>query len=274
MGSMMNDSSRRRVVGVAAVLSVLIGALTFLEATYGVVSSMWGRARGGYTVAERLEAYGPAVADRLEKVFKRVALEYPPRELAYLAFKDTRVLEVYARTPDSGEWRFVTDYPVLAASGELGPKLAEGDYQVPEGIYRIELLNPNSRFHLSLRLNYPNEFDRAMAVKDGRTRLGGDIMIHGKAASVGCLAIGDRAAEDLFVLSALASKERVRVLISPTDFRQNPQPGLIEEPRWVRDLYADLRAELRQYRREPGRALQRTPESGAPSELAASPGRP
>lgn len=210
---------------------------------------MLGRVRGGYTVAERLEAYGPDVAERLAPAFRHVGLDYPPQDLAYLAFKDTRVLEVYARRTASSIWQFVMAYPVLAASGELGPKLAEGDKQVPEGLYRVELLNPNSKFHLSLRLNYPNEFDRAMAVQDGRTRLGGDIMIHGKDVSVGCLAIGDQAAEDLFVLAALASIDRVRVMISPTDFRRNPPPGPVAEPRWVSRLYADIRAELAQYER-------------------------
>lgn len=244
-------SGRFKAIGAALGLAGLIGLFAFVETTYGVFSSMLDRVRGGYTVAERLEAYGPEVAERLGPVFRRAGLDYPPQELAFVAFKDTRLLEVYALRPDSRAWQFVTEYPVLAASGEAGPKLAEGDKQVPEGLYRVELLNPNSKFHLSLRLNYPNAFDRAMAAEEGRTRLGGDIMIHGKAASVGCLAIGDRAAEDLFVLSALASLDRVRVLISPTDFRSNPQPGLIEEPRWVRQLYADIRVELGQYRRAP-----------------------
>src|SRR5690606_4961 len=101
-----------------------------------------------------------------------------------------------------GVLRFVRALPVLAASGRVGPKLQYGDYQVPEGFYRIEALNPNSRFHLALRVNYPNAFDRAEAAREGRTHLGGDIMIHGSNASVGCLAMGDVVSEDLFVLAA------------------------------------------------------------------------
>jgi murein L,D-transpeptidase YafK len=65
------------------------------------------------------------------------------------------------------------------ASGGLGPKLGAGDRQGPERIYAIESLNPNSLFHLSMRLNYPNEFDQMRAKQDGRSDLGGDIMIHG-----------------------------------------------------------------------------------------------
>lgn len=73
----------------------------------------------------------------------------------------------------------IKSYPILAASGSIGPKLRESDMQVPEGVYQIESLNPNSQFHLSLRVNYPNEFDREQARIDGRAQLGGDIMIHG-----------------------------------------------------------------------------------------------
>ena len=76
-------------------------------------------------------------------------------------------------------------------SGRLGPKLKEGDRQVPEGLYRVESLNPNSRYHLSLRVNYPNEQDKSYGRLDGRNNLGTDIMIHGKDCSIGCLAMGD-----------------------------------------------------------------------------------
>ena len=110
-----------------------------------------------------------------------------------------------------------------------------------------ELLNPNSRFHLSIRVNYPNAFDRRMATQDGRTQLGGDIMIHGNAVSIGCLAMGDEAAEDLFVLAALATKERTRIIISPTDFRTGILGRLRAQPAWAGELYQQLRAELKQF---------------------------
>lgn len=91
---------------------------------------------------------------------------------------------------------------MLAASGGPGPKLREGDLQVPEGVYRLTAFNPNSSYHLSLRVDYPNAEDRAaedraVARSDRRTSLGGDIFIHGKAVSIGCLAIGDPGIEEL-----------------------------------------------------------------------------
>jgi hypothetical protein len=245
-------AARRVRLAAAAVLAVLAAlmALAFSsEQVRGFAAYLWLRLHGGYTVEQRLALHGAAVQARLGGEFAAAGLPYPPHELAYVSFKDTRHLEVYGRAAPDAPWVFVKEYPVLGASGGPGPKLAEGDGQVPEGIYRAESLNPNSRFHLSIRLNYPNEFDQRMALADGRQHLGGDIMIHGSSASIGCLAMGDPAAEDLFVLAALVSPERLLVIISPTDFRAAPVLGAGPQPAWVRLLYASLRSELGQFRR-------------------------
>jgi len=142
----------------------------------------------------------------------------------------------------------IRSYPILAASGHAGPKLREGDFQVPEGLYRIESLNPNSSFHLALRVSYPNEFDLANAAKEHLENLGGDIMIHGSAVSVGCLAMGNQAAEDLFVLAAETGIRHIEVILSPLDFRVHkeavPQAGA---PDWLEGLYQRIGNELRRY---------------------------
>jgi hypothetical protein len=204
----------------------------------------------GVSVEQRVAQCGARADARLRPAFERAGVPYAPAEVALLAFKDTRAMELYARAAPAEAWRHVTTYPVLGASGKPGPKLVEGDRQVPEGIYQIELLNPNSRFHLSLRLNYPNEFDRRMAAADGRGDLGTDIMIHGSALSVGCLAMGDEAAEDLFILAARTGKENVRIIIAPTDFRVEPPRLIMHEPRWVSMLYAELSDALEPFRRD------------------------
>jgi hypothetical protein len=196
------------------------------------------------TVEDRLAQFGPAVRQRLQQKFAAAGVAWPPRQLAFLAFKDVRRLQVYARELPGESWQFVKEYRVLGASGTLGPKLLEGDRQVPEGIYKVDSLNPNSLFHLSIRINYPNSFDREVARFDGREKLGGAIMIHGSSVSEGCLAMGDPAAEDLFVLTALAGEHNVRVLISPTDFRDPDSriPQFVAP--WLQELYSALRAEL------------------------------
>ena len=146
------------------------------------------------------------------------------------------------------ERRFIKSYPILGASGQLGPKLKEGDRQVPEGFYGVEYLNPNSSYHLSMKIAYPNADDRARAALEGRTGLGGDIMIHGNTGSSGCLAMGDPAAEDLFILAARVGVENVEVLISPVDFRHRGHGGAAHEayceeayPEWVQALHRRIR---------------------------------
>jgi len=116
---------------------------------------------------------------------------------------------------------------------------------VPEGIYKIESLNPNSRFHLALRVGYPNDFDKEKAHRDGRTNLGSDIMIHGGTASVGCLAVGDKPAEDLFVLAAQTGIENVELILAPVDFRVAENYTLSPQlPNWTAELYDEIRKAL------------------------------
>jgi len=201
----------------------------------------WGR----HSISTRLSQIGPRARDRWWPYFRRAGVSYPPASVVLVALKRERMIEVYAG-PSPYRLSMLRGIGVTAASGGPGPKLREGDRQVPEGIYRIDQLNPNSNFHVSLRLAYPNALDLRMAERDGRHRLGGNIMIHGSDQSIGCLAVGDLAAEDLFVIAADAGPDNVSVVIAPRDFRRTreiePMPG---QPDWVRELYADLDLKLR-----------------------------
>lgn len=200
------------------------------------------------TVEQVVEKYRDKVEARLTPRFRFAGVEWPPQEVQLLAIKETQRLELWVRSADT--WHFIRDYGIKGISGGLGPKLKEGDRQVPEGIYRIVRLNPNSSFHLSLKVDYPNEFDRAMAKQDRRRGLGGEIYIHGNNVSRGCLAIGDNAVEELFVLSALLGKEKVRLLISPIDFRIHPTHRLlVNNPRWIGDLYQQIAVAMREFQR-------------------------
>ncbi len=197
------------------------------------------------TTAERLEQYGPAARTRLQPFFTAQKVAYPPARAVFVGLKQEKLLEVYAANSNQPPV-FIRSYPVLAASGKPGPKLAEGDGQVPEGVYPIEFLNPNSQYHLSLRVGYPNQFDLDRAHEEHREDLGGDIMIHGGAASVGCLAVGDEAAEDLFVLAADTGIQNVTVVIAPVDFR-NPAAQttfLTNLPDWTPNLYQIIKSNL------------------------------
>jgi hypothetical protein len=203
------------------------------------------------TTEDRLQEFGEIVRARLAPRFEAAHVPFPPGAVTLIGLKQERTLQVYAAAP-RGRFRYICSYPFQAASGELGPKLRRGDKQVPEGLYAVEKLNPNSKFHLALRVNYPNAFDRARAAEDGRIDLGGDIMIHGNLVSVGCLAMGDPVAEDLFILAALTGPEHVRIILSPVDFRMHDidktPPG---SPSWLPDLYRQIKAELRRYPEAP-----------------------
>jgi hypothetical protein len=196
------------------------------------------------TIASRVAAYGAAARARLAPGFARAGVAYPPRAVTLVGLKRERVLQVYAGARSDAQ-ALVAAYPILAASGGPGPKLREGDAQVPEGVYGIESLNPNSLFHLALRVNYPSAIDRRRGAADGRTRLGGDIMIHGNAVSIGCLAMGDGVAEELFVLAADTGLARIAVILAPHDLRTDPSRPMLEgAPGWAPALYADIATAL------------------------------
>lgn len=231
----------------AAAAFVLLALLVSRHEQLSIAASYASnRLQGPFTVQQRLDQFGEAASLRMAPHYQAAGVTFPGNRAALLAFKDERRLELHAQDA-SGNWRFIRDYPVRAASGVAGPKLREGDLQVPEGIYRVSFLNANSRYHVSLRLDYPNAFDRQMARHDGRSQLGGDIMIHGKAVSVGCLAMGDPAAEELFTLAALIGQSNLQVLIAPTDLRRSQAPSLATMPPWVANLYQDLRQGLQAF---------------------------
>jgi murein L,D-transpeptidase YafK len=134
-------------------------------------------------------------------------------------FKKEAELEVWKRGA-SGQYALLKTYPVCRWSGQLGPKMQEGDRQTPEGFYtvRAEQMNPNSAYYLSFDLGFPNELDRAL----GRT--GSALMIHGACSSSGCFAMTDDGAAELFALAREAirgGQEGFQVQSYP--FRMTPE---------------------------------------------------
>lgn len=111
-------------------------------------------------------------------------------------FKREAMLEYWVRRPDDVRYVLFERFPICAFSGDLGPKLKEGDRQSPEGFYRVRKgsLNPNSSYHLSFNLGFPNAYDRA----HGRT--GSYLMVHGNCVSIGCYAMTDGGIETIYGL--------------------------------------------------------------------------
>ena len=152
-----------------------------------------GQWRGPSSVEDVRARYEVAVVQRLGPELDRAGVAWPPKSMTLLAFKREQRVELWLG--NGSHERRVKTYPVLAASGIGGPKTTRGDRQVPEGVYGLPALNPNSSFHLSIRVDYPNAEDHQVLSGD----LGGDIFVHGRAVSIGCLAMGDPAIEELFV---------------------------------------------------------------------------
>ncbi|HVF92483.1 MAG TPA: L,D-transpeptidase family protein [Blastocatellia bacterium] len=203
---------------------------------------------GKRTVSDVIREAGPRAAARLRPYFSDAGVDYPPGRVALLGFKQERRLELWADR--DGAWVHIRAYPIYGASGVPGPKLREGDLQVPEGVYRITALNPNSSYHLSMKLNYPNRHDVERARAENRDDPGGNIFIHGKDSSVGCLAIGDEAIEELFSLVSITGPTNVSVIIAPNDLRSHPPvtgPG--DRPAWVAPLYDAIGQELKPFKR-------------------------
>jgi hypothetical protein len=228
-----------RNVIVAAVLVLAAGA--FVVWGRGIWYPLFLQISGTPTIASVVKRYGPAARARLKPHFARAGVSYPPKKIALLVFKRERRVSLWV------DGRFIRAYPILAASGHAGPKLRQGDYQVPEGVYRIEWLNPASSYHLSMKVSYPNAFDRQQAAIDHRTRLGGDIFIHGKNVSIGCIALGDPAIEEVFTLAADTGIQRIRVIIAPNDLRVAGAAMAENTPLWVAGLYRTIAAALAEF---------------------------
>lgn len=234
----------KRIAAVVFLLTVFLVVIVYRDALqFGCISA---RLTGRATVEDRLRTYEAGARARLARPLENKGYSYPLNRFTLLVIKDVSRLHLFAHDL-SGRPVHIKEYVVLAKSGTLGPKLRDGDRQIPEGIYNVDSLNPNSLYHLSLRLDYPNNFDRQMAQRDRRTQLGGDIMIHGKNVSIGCIAIGDPAIEEIFCLAARADIAMAKVIIVPTDWRVEPfEPKIVVGPVWLPELYLMLKTKLDQ----------------------------
>src|SRR5271170_4170738 len=111
-------------------------------------------------------------------------------------YKKEAEFEIWKKKSD-GQYALLKTFPMCRWSGQLGPKLREGDHQVPEGFYTITpgQMNPNSAYYLSFNVGYPNAFDRAW------DRTGGTIMVHGICSSAGCYSMTDAQIAEIYAIA-------------------------------------------------------------------------
>ena len=134
---------------------------------------------------------------------------------------------------------------MCALAGTLGTKRMHGDYQVPDGFYYINEFKPNSQYHLSLGLNYPNASDRILG---DSLAPGGDIYIHGSCVTTGCIPITDTQIEELYILAANAraqGQEFIPVHIFPIQFKNQRSSDYLAK--YIKDFpeYASMADELK-----------------------------
>ncbi|HZO13913.1 MAG TPA: L,D-transpeptidase family protein [Polyangiaceae bacterium] len=190
----------------------LVRPFTLLHADYDIAA------------AERSRRAHLEKSEIVRDLFERAGVSLPPAQFLLRAYKQERELEVWAASSADEPLVHVTTYAICAASGELGPKRREGDQQVPEGFYKIEYLWPDSDFYLAMKVGYPNVSDKILG---NPTAPGGDIMIHGACASIGCLAMSDERIQELWVMASHAQKRgRIHVHIFPTR-----DPASLTDPR-------------------------------------------
>jgi murein L,D-transpeptidase YafK len=154
-------------------------------------------------------AFGAVLAGQSAYAVPKHAVPIPPATLSLMetkglspaapilirAFKKEAELEVWKRV-DDGRFVHLKTFPICRWSGQLGPKTTQGDRQVPEGFYAVTpaQLNPNSSYHLSFDIGYPNAYDRA------RGGSGGYLMVHGACSSSGCFAMTDQGVSEIYAL--------------------------------------------------------------------------
>ena len=158
--------------------------------------------------------------DTLKRQFAAKQLEWPSKFVYIRSFKYDSELEVWAKNRVEDAYKLVKTYKICALAGTMGPKRIEGDYQVPEGFYHITEFKPNSQYHLSLGLNYPNASDRILA---DSLQPGGEIYIHGSCVTQGCIPITNSQIEELYMITSYArgqGQDFIPVHIFPVRFNK------------------------------------------------------
>ena len=161
------------------------------SAGIAAAAALAGCQTDGVDVAKALKPLSPQMVALIEQ--KGMSKESP---ILARIFKEESELEIW-KQDKSGRYALLKTYPICRWSGELGPKIKQGDRQAPEGFYTITpgQMNPNSSYYLSFNIGYPNAFDRAL----GRT--GAHLMVHGDCSSAGCYAMTDDQIGEIYSLA-------------------------------------------------------------------------
>jgi len=154
----------------------------------------------------------------LKELFTEKKLNYENFSMILAGFKYEKELRVYIKSKEDKKYSLLKTYDFCTLSGQLGPKRMEGDGQVPEGLYEISNFNPESNYHLSLKVNYPNASDQVLSNK---SKPGGDIYIHGNCVSIGCIPITDELIKELYILCVETKNQGNKIPVYIFPFEMN-----------------------------------------------------
>jgi murein L,D-transpeptidase YafK len=180
------------VKGVALISATLFRVFVLSAALAGALTPMRCLGEDGNPLPERAtRELSPELLSLLRQ--KRMPKHSP---IVLRVFKEEAELEVW-KQDTTGHFQLLKIYPICRWSGDLGPKMHEGDRQTPEGFYTItpKLMNPNSNFYLAINTGFPNAFDKA------NDRDGTFLMIHGDCSSSGCYAMTDEQIGEIYALA-------------------------------------------------------------------------
>ncbi len=137
----------------------------------------------------------------VKEMFEKKGISFPSSQIFWRAFKWNKQLELWAFHSDSAKYILVQTFSICAVIGDPGPKRQEGDFQIPEGFYYFSSFNPVSKYHLSMKISYPNESD---AILGNKSALGGEIYLHGGCETIGCIPMTDDLIEEIYIINMYA----------------------------------------------------------------------
>ncbi|MDB4584412.1 L,D-transpeptidase family protein [Draconibacterium sp.] len=180
----------------------------------------------------------------MKKLLNDNSIRFENLTIYIRVFKQEKELELWAKNVTDKSFKLIKTYDICRTCGTLGPKRQMGDLQIPEGFYYIDAFNPTSSYYLSMRINYPNKSDKILGVK---TKLGGDIFIHGACVTIGCIPITDEQIKELYIFCVEAKnngQSNIPVTIYPANLTNKKFITLIEKYATEKDkinLWTDLK---------------------------------
>jgi murein L,D-transpeptidase YafK len=171
-----------------------LARILLASAALAAALALAGCETDGTSPATSAKAMAPISQKTLSEIAQKNMSKQSP--ILIRLFKQESELEVW-KQDNSGRMALLKTFPICRWSGDLGPKIREGDRQAPEGFYTITpgLMNPASQYHLAVNIGFPNAFDKA------HDRTGAHLMIHGDCSSRGCYAMTDEQVSEIYALA-------------------------------------------------------------------------